>query len=135
MRPGPPRQRRIGAEQRNESLAHRHRAERVDLEHPPNLVDRLMRQRSAERHAGVVDQSLEGLPAKLDARFVRGSPHGGGVGHVEQQRLDGLAEFLAQRFRVRDLAHAGEDAPAVADEDLDRAAADAGRSAGDNCVQ
>ena len=72
--------------------------------------------------------------ARAPGRRRRPTAAARGVGDIDDQRVDLVAKLAAQRGRVSLLAHGGEDAPALAGENLDRRAADAGRGAGDDCV-
>jgi len=113
---------------RQHRLDHGDRAEYVDLELPPQVVDRGFLQKAFVAIAGIVHQHVDGADIFLDRRD-RGRDLRG-VGDVKDHRVGALTEFLEIRF-VAFLAHGAHDDMTVAQRRLGQCPAESGGNAGD----
>lgn len=123
---------RIGAEQRGECLGRYHHANEIDLDLMTKLRDRQLDKWTEDSDAGIVDQAGKLFAAELGPHLRGGRIHRRFIGHVEEERHEGVAELRREAFGIGGLAHAAEDAETVRNQNFRGAPADAGGSSRDD---
>jgi hypothetical protein len=106
MRPGRAPKRTVGAQKRRERLGGDHDAGEIDLDLLAEIGHRQFQKRPGEGNAGIVDQAEELFAGKRFTDTRRRQAHGILVGHVENERHEGAAEFGREPLGVDVPAHA-----------------------------